>query len=133
MNTATTNTLTPSATEIAALAAKHLLVIDRSTYVNGVISLTPEGHQFFTSAGLTALIGGHFVLQAPLKERVIEITGISDVDGDASGKRKIVDYTWNYDFGEAPAPVTESFRDYHDQTGHAEIRLYDDGWRVVKP
>jgi hypothetical protein len=92
----------------------------------GVRPLCPN----YIPPGITWRDPGRLVILAkPIKWKLIDITGISDVP-DAQSE-KLVDYTWQYDLSGFP----KSFLDIYNpplQRGHALFRLYDDGWRFVE-
>ena len=128
--TAQTSVIHPTKAETDALVAKHLVAIDKRVFLAGTMVLLPDGQHFFISTDTGW--GGNFSLVAPVKVRIIEVTGISDAPGDASGKRKIVDCEWNWNFDDAPPDIKSILADQPTQTANVELRLYDDGWRVVE-
>jgi hypothetical protein len=83
---------------------------------------TAAGELYFKEVSLFAT-----TLRQPLHRKVTSITGIADGD-DAS--RKTAEFTWHFtDLTEPVATYTAATTD--DHKGAAELRHYDDGWRVA--
>jgi hypothetical protein len=65
----------------------------------------------------------------PIKERVIEITGIAS-SGDQNVMK--VDYRWQWDISGQPDKLTDAIPTLKDISNDtAMFKLYDDGWRIV--
>jgi len=96
--------------------------------------VTERGKQFFDSASGTLLY--ETILQnlavvplVPVQRRVVEITGITDGENSS----KIVEYKWHWDYDAQPQELKDIlFKSDVAQPGKATLKLYDDGWRVVK-
>jgi hypothetical protein len=87
------------------------------------LSLAPKGRRF--ASEFTYMPGmmpcGSIAFVAPTKRVVMDVTGITD-ERDASAK--IVEFTFRY------MPLPEELGSPHG-TGRAELKLYDDGWRLM--
>lgn len=98
------------------------------------LSVTEQGRPFFDGAGgrMTSniLLTPLTVMPAvPIKPHVIQVTGITDGDNGS----KIVEYQWDWDFAKQPQDVKDLiFKNNPANVGKATLKLYDDGWRVVK-
>lgn len=93
--------------------------------------VTEKGKKFFDRA--EGQIGGVFdgpfsvVPSAPIRCRVIEVTGITDVDNST----KIAEYQWNWDLTKQPQEVQDLLLVSNPaMKGTAILKLYDDGWRL---
>jgi len=91
-----------------------------------VLVLTPQGHALF--AGFEPQIQGRILdIRDPATMEVLQVTGITDVDGP---DQKQVDFMWNWNFRDSRPEVQQFFQNYPAQRGQAIFKLYDDGWRV---
>jgi len=98
--------------------------------------VTQKGKVFFDGAQGEIVTPGDIVVQqlavapsVPIKPHVIEVTGITDGDNGS----KIVEYQWNWDFKGQPKEVQDLiFKDNPAIPAKATLKLYDDGWRVIK-
>lgn len=86
--------------------------------------LTPQGQKFFA---IEHLYPGLIKLRTktPVRYRVLEITGITE---DSATERE-VGYTWGWNLEDFPEDLRPIFQDVRKK-GAAELRKYDDGWRV---
>lgn len=97
--------------------------------------LKPAGKQYFERVSGEALDSPNpftapliVVPLAPIRPRVIEVTGITH-DSDA----KIVEYKWQWDPSTEPNEVNETiFEGPGILTDQATFKLYDDGWRIAR-
>lgn len=68
-------------------------------------------------------------LRTPIKQIVIEVTGIAD---GSTPSEKTVEYTWRFDFSSMFLPkAIEDALTFPLRTGKAAFRRYDDGWRFM--
>ncbi len=98
------------------------------------LTLTEKGKQFLDSASGKVFAGSIMQQLAvmpsvPIRPYVIEITGITDGENAS----KVVEYKWNWDYDAQPRELKDMlFKSDAPQLGKATLKLYDDGWRVVK-
>jgi len=118
----------------ACIKAGYLQWADRLPEHWSHLVVTERGKQFFDSASGTLLY--ETILQnlavvplVPVQRRVVEITGITDGENSS----KIVEYKWHWDYDAQPQELKDIlFKSDVAQPGKATLKLYDDGWRVVK-
>jgi len=91
---------------------------------------TPKGDQLF--AGFEPQIQGSILnLRQDVSLYVVDVTGIVDnATPDPSISEKVVEFTYNYKFGNVPPEVRALFKDHPSHPASRVFRLYDDGWRV---
>lgn len=65
----------------------------------------------------------------PIRREIIEVTGIADEPGDASGKAKRVEFSWQWDLRGLPSDAVVLLPNPR-QSASVRLRLFDDGWRV---
>jgi hypothetical protein len=87
-------------------------------------NLTPTGSQFFD---VVRLWPGITLKTKTNVRRVVEITGIAD--DNQGGTEKEVKFTWGWNLEDFPPGLRPVFQE-KPKHGTAELRRYDDGWRV---
>lgn len=98
-------------------------------------SLTPKGSTYFSSVvvwGDRTSLGGSATLK--MTRQVVDVTGIADASelGGPSSTIKGVQFTWKWNWDDVPSEVKALLQEPQTPVskGEAELRLYDDGWRV---
>src|ERR1022692_495928 len=115
------------------------------------LTLTEDGKRYFEETGGEAMLAAAYIEASglvvndpnlptvgmslyiepkqPIKESVIEITGIAS-SGDQNVMK--VDYRWQWDISGQPDKLTDAIPTLKDKSNDtAMFKLYDDGWRIV--
>ena len=96
----------------------------RDGILNAQLQLSPAAAVYFTQYWYFAK---QATLKAPLKLKIVEVTGITDAPPQFGGK--LIDFNWQ--FQDAPDLVIKYTGTVGTlQKGEAFVKLYDDGWRV---